>query len=147
MLPNPNIIKDMAASRWRSKLLWLTLLFIAFEIISGFGLFFLKPFLANPERLGQIHTLVSLASLLVIWIYLLSHYRRVRHFSATLHYRLGLLSMCCFVLVAFSGVWIWLPKMDISIMNLIHIVSGFGFMVLLAGHLTLVISLAMQRRG
>jgi Na+/melibiose symporter-like transporter len=137
---------DKEFSAWRSSLLWLTLFFLAFESVSGFGLFFFRPFFPDPATIGQFHTLVSLGSLVVIWAYLVRHYQRVRFFSSTLHYRLGILSLACFVIVALSGAWIWLPTHDVAIMDLIHIVSGFGFMVLLAGHLTLVIRLNLQRQ-
>jgi len=129
---------------WYSKLLWATLAFLLFEMVTGFALFFLRPFLSSPDAFGQLHTIVSLVSLVAVWFYIVRHYKRVKYFASTLHYWLGVLTLTAFVIVAFSGAWIWTPQKS-TVMDLVHVVGGFAFMVLLASHLTLVIRITRAR--
>lgn len=115
-------------------------------IVSGFGLFFARPWIQDPTALGGAHLYLALAVLLPYWTYQRAHLRRVTKLSSQLHYKLGLLSMWTFVLSGLSGGWIVAPDPG-GIIRLTHLMSSFAFMVLLITHLIVVARLMLSGAG
>jgi hypothetical protein len=141
-------VTKLSGSRWRAPLLWIVLGSFAFGILSGFGLFFLRPYLGAKTVVASAHWIGSLVTTFPYVYYQFLHYRRVRRFHAQLHYRIGLGTLFAWVVMVISGaLLIQFGEAPISAsINLVHILSSFAFTVFIAGHLVLVARLALIRR-
>lgn len=72
--------------------------------------------------------------------YQLGHYRRVKQYHAQLHFKLGLFTFYSFLISAVSGTILEVPKDEL--LNLLHIMSSFAFLIFIFAHLVLVLRLA-----
>ena len=128
-------------ARWRAPALNLVFNLLMFESLSGFLLFFTRGFLPNPELLGAAHWWLGVAFAVPYSIYQWRHYARVRGFKDVLQYQVGLTSFFFMSGVIVSGVILYfLTRGDLvyTIVDLVHIMLGFAFLVLISTHLVLV---------
>ena len=127
--------------RWRAPLLNLVFNLLMFESLSGFLLFFTRGFLGNPELLGAVHWWAGLAFAAPYSVYQWRHYTRVRGFKDVLQYQVGLSGFFTMAAVIISGIVLYFLTRDTTvytIVDLIHIMMGFAFLILISTHLVLV---------
>ena len=128
-------------ARWRAPLLNLVFNLLMFESLSGFLLFFTRGFLPNPDLLGEIHWWAGVAFAVPYSIYQWRHYSRVRGFKDVLQYQVGLSSFFTMAAVIVSGVVLYFLTRGATaytIVDLVHIMTGFAFLILISTHLVLV---------
>lgn len=136
-------------SKWKSPLLLTVLSLFLFESLSGFILFFYGTFLDSTEKLVSIHWILGAVTVLPYAIYQWQHYLAVRSYSSQFHYQIGLFTFFTVWVMVVSGVPLIfdLNRSEIfyTIVDMIHIVSSFGFLILLSGHLVLVARVTLIR--
>ena len=140
---------DDPLSKWQSPLLLTVCSLLLFESISGFLLFFFAPFMKGTTTVVAIHWIVGILSLVPYALYQWRHYHAVAQYRLQFHYRLGLYTFFTFCVVTLSGIPL-IFKLDQTsamyiIVDMIHIVSSFGFVILLSGHLMLVALITLAR--
>lgn len=127
--------------RWRALLLNVVFNLFMFESLSGFLLFFTRGFLSAPELLGTVHWWLGVVVAVPYSIYQWRHYMRVRGFSDVLQYQIGLSSFFAMAIVIVSGVAVYFATRGTTafvVIDLIHIMLGFAFLILITSHLVLV---------
>ncbi len=127
--------------RWRALLLSLVFNLLMFESLSGFVLFFARGFLSAPQLLGAAHWWLGVLLAVPYSIYQWRHYLRVRGFSDVLQYQVGLTSFVTLLIVIISGLVLYFLDREMAayvIVDLIHIMLGFAFLILISTHLVLV---------
>lgn len=141
------LIKDL--SKWKSPLLLIVLSLLLFEALSGFILFFFGQFMSGTSFLGNIHWILGIVMLLPYAIYQWRHYFSVKQYSSHFHYKIGLYTFFTTCLVVISGFPLILNleqnQLFYIIVDLVHVVSCFAFLILLSGHLVLVARITMSR--
>jgi len=127
-----------AAWEWRRPLTGATLGLLAFETLTGLAIYLL-PFSEFNQFGVLLHTVLGLAMLVPVGLYLAEHWwRRFRgkfnHFQL-----LGYVAAACLIVVALSGVVLTSQAffgVRISYTwDLVHIIVGFVFMAALGAHL------------
>jgi hypothetical protein len=135
--------------KWKSPLLLAILSLFLFESISGFILFFFGQFISNTSLLGPVHWILGIVTLIPYAIYQWRHYFSVRQYSSQFHYKLGLYTFFTTCLVVISGFPLIFyadhSQLLYTIVDLVHVVSSFAFLILLSGHLVLVVRITMSR--
>lgn len=135
----PPVISKIA--RWRAPLLNLVFNLLMFESLSGFLLFFTRGFLPNPDLLSAAHWWLGVVVAVPYSIYQWRHYLRVRAFNDRLQYQIGLNSFFAMVIVIISGLVLYFLSrgtLAYVVVDLIHIMLGFAFLILISSHLVLV---------
>ncbi len=140
-----------AFARWRAPLFLLVLCLFVFEALSGFILFFYGRLLPGAANLAAVHWVLGLVLLIPYAVYQWRHYTEVRAYAAQFHYRLGLytFSSACVVLVSGFPLLLNLPHNGwvFRVVDLLHTVSSFAFLIFLCSHLVLVARLTLARMG
>lgn len=128
--------------RWRAPLLLALLFLFLLETFTGFFIFFAMKMVSGLEVFGVIHSFFGLLLIPIFSFYQIKHFSRVKNLKGHLHYNLGLASLTTFLIVLISGLPIlpFAPEYLVvnKLIRLIHVVSSFGFLICLAGHLILV---------
>ena len=136
-------------SKWKSPLLLIVFSFLLFESLSGFLLFFFGQFLQSSTALATVHWVLGIAALLPYAIYQWQHYFAVRQYAAQLHYQIGLFSFLTICVVIVSGFPLVFDLNQsgtfYTVVDMVHIVSSFAFLILLSGHLVLVARVTLAR--
>jgi hypothetical protein len=128
--------------RWRAPLLVALLSLFLLEALTGFFIFFAMKMVSGLAIVGFIHTLFGLFLIPLFVVYQIRHFNRVKNLKGHLHYNLGLASATTFLILLVSGLPIlpFAPDYLVAdkLIRLVHVVSSFGFLICLAGHLILV---------
>jgi hypothetical protein len=136
-------------SKWKSPLLLTVCGFLLFELLSGFLLFFFAPFMKGTAAVISLHWLVGTLALFPYAFYQWRHYRAVTQYRSLFHYRLGLYTFFSFCVVTLSGIPLIFKLEQTAlayiIIDMIHVVSSFAFLILLSGHLMLVARVTLAR--
>lgn len=132
-------------SPWKSPLLFITLSYLWFLSISGFALFFGRPFLSPVALLARAHWLLGLVGLLPYLAYQIAHYKRVQHYHGQILYQVGLCLLGCTFLTVITGVaLIWINE-GTRTLALAHVMTSFALLILLVSHLALVTRQSLRR--
>lgn len=127
--------------RWRALLLSLVFNLFMFESLSGFVLFFTRGFLPTTDLLGAVHWWLGVVMAVPYSIYQWRHYMRVRGFTDVLQYQVGLFTFFSMAVVIISGVVLYFATAESKayvVIDLVHIMLGFAFLILISSHLVLV---------
>ncbi len=140
---------DDPLSKWKSPLLLTVCGFLLFESLSSFLLFFFAPFMKGTTTVVAIHWIVGILSLVPYALYQWRHYRAVTQHRLLFHYRLGLYTFFTFCVVTLSGIPLIfnLDQTSVAyiIIDMIHVVSSFAFVILWSGHLVLAARVSLTR--
>lgn len=140
---------DRHLAKWVSPLLLSVLTLLLFESLSGFLLFFFGRFIPGETNLISVHWIVGLLALIPYGIYQWRHYFSVKQYKSQLHYRIGLFSFFLILVVIASGIPLIFDLNSNNslyvVIDLIHVVSSFAFLILLCGHLVLVARITTSR--
>ncbi|MBX7145352.1 MAG: hypothetical protein K1X79_12945 [Oligoflexia bacterium] len=137
--------RSMSTNSWRSLLLQATLTYLWFLSVSGFALFFARPFLASSTNMAQAHWLLGIAGLLPYSVYQLRHYRHVRSYTGQVHYQVGLCLLGSTLLTIITGIALIWVQDGSDALALAHVMTSFALLILLVAHLALVIRLNLRR--
>jgi hypothetical protein len=138
-------------ARWRAVLLWLSLAGFSFGVWSGSALLFFGAFLADREQLVDWHWIVGLVMLGPYGVYQLRHYLRVRAWTGRVHFNVGLATFCSVLALLATGIPLifWPHHADLlaTVLDLLHAILSFVFLILIAVHLTLVTRITLGNQG
>lgn len=95
---------------------------------------------------SELHWIIGLIFFVPYVKYQIDHYRGNLKFAAQLHYKIGLATLASVIIVSISGALL-LVKPTSQLIDMLHILSGFAFLVCIAAHLALVIRLRLLRSG
>lgn len=127
--------------RWNSHLLSAVLSVVVLSAVSGFLSFFFSELFGEQARADgrQMHIVLSLALIVPLVPYLAAHIRRVEKYRETLHFALGRASLWAMLILAITGYFLLADTVSrMSITFLLHVMTGFAFLIILSGHLALV---------
>lgn len=142
-------MKKNHLSKWKSPLLLIVLTVLLFESLSGFILFFFGQLMSSTSFLANTHWILGIVAVVPYAIYQWRHYFSVRQYSFQFHYRIGLFTFFTICIVVASGfpliVNLKQNQLLFNIVDLVHVVSSFAFLILLSGHLVLVARITASR--
>ncbi|MEZ5500811.1 MAG: hypothetical protein R3E77_15465 [Steroidobacteraceae bacterium] len=137
------------ARRWQSPLIVTTLAGLLFATLTGSLLLFFGAGLADRNYWEFVHWMPAAIVLPVYASYQLRHYLRVRAPARPTHYRVGLHAFYLMCGASLSGLALLVPAVGYGsgyvTLDLLHIFFGYGFVLLLSAHLTLVALLTVGR--
>ena len=138
----PNPIAVDAAGEWRASLTGITGALLLFETLGGLAIY-LFPFGLFSQVSVLLHTLIGVATLPLLVLFLLRHWR-VRRRGQLSHYQLlGYFGLALLAAAAVSGlVLTWQGVMGPAIgygWDLLHLVTGFGCAFVVVIHLLSVV--------